>query len=753
MIIKKWGMMYMQKRSAILSGIFSGGAVLLLGFAIMYFLWIKIGSPQGLPGFFFYRAATIGDGICLPVLIGAAVVFNQLNKAFQSQGRKVSSIMAMTASFIAVAIQASWLIRDDTVLNWSIPIQHHFNVAGWYHSLFFVVMFGVIAYQLCRIWFVLRSRQAEYLWFEKVTYGLFIFAGALFLFMHVTDDYTQYLSIPILLSIVAAGILFIVMIYIKTASGTRNKELVSAAIMGVISAYSVSLVICMPEKGDIAIALGGGLCACFIWRVHNLSVAQIICKDFWTVIFYFGILYRVSALTDGAELMCTLLFLIVATTICEESSNREARGRVVSLIAVEGYLVINVFPVEIREINEVVNLLFTVVINALFNKEIRNYFTEVMTAEEKSNADQMNSREFEKIKGKAYLQIVIGILAAIALILHWLFDIDGGMGFVIEAGIIHVPKGLVGIMFLVTGILILFGTTQMRRYLAVKVATLIFSIFLFGLLIGIIVVNIGALPFSVWSHLKSVMLECSVWACIGAGILSAHGYYMNMVLLRGLPKKKSAIVMASIQLLCGIALAFAITVLILCQQTWKGLILIGVATVMGFIVIPFLHAKVFQYEHETIYVVGNNTLGGIAQDGLMICLLVFFVICMPCLYVSLSTNVIKSWLGAVFLISTAFLPVEYCLRNNVGHIKRQRKVLAEHPEEEDMWNVLHLCLVRQSKQTVFATFPYVCIAVGAAYGKRRMKSMERREILKDIYNTYIDADDYESEEDDNEGDD
>lgn len=169
MIIRKWGMMYMQKRSAILSGIFSGGAVLLLGFAIMYFLWIKIGSPQGLPGFFFYRAATIGDGICLPVLIGAAVVFNQLNKAFQSQGRKVSSIMALTASFIAVAIQASWLIRDDTVLNWSIPIQHHFNVAGWYHSLFFVVMFGVIAYQLCRTWFVLRSRQAEYLWFEKVT--------------------------------------------------------------------------------------------------------------------------------------------------------------------------------------------------------------------------------------------------------------------------------------------------------------------------------------------------------------------------------------------------------------------------------------------------------------------------------------------------------------------------------------------------------------------------------------------------------
>ena len=183
------------------------------------------------------------------------------------------------------------------------------------------------------------------------------------------------------------------------------------------------------------------------------------------------------------------------------------------------------------------------------------------------------------------------------------------------------------------------------------------------------------------------------------------------------------------------------------------MLLIGIATVIGFIVIPLLHGRVFQYEHRTFHVVGNKPLGGIAQDGLMICLIVFFVICMPCLYISLSEKNISVWLGAVFLVVTAFPPIQYCLRNNVEHMKRQRKLLVKYPEEEDMWNVLHECLVRQSKQTIFATMPYVCVAVAAAYGSRMMKSMERGEILKDIFNTYIDADDYKSEENDNEGDD
>lgn len=744
--------MYLQKKRAILIGIFSGMVILFFGFIIMYIMWELIGNPQELRGFFFYRAATIGDGICLPILVGSATAFNWYNNVFCNQGRKISLLMSLVASLIAVIIQASWLIRDDTVLNWSIPIKHHFNVAGWYHSIFFIVIFGVVSYQICEIWFVLRERQVEYLWFEKVLYSLFVFAGVLFLFMHITDDYSQYLSTPLLLVIVAGGTLIMLVVYLKTANGLHNEELLPATVMGVISAYSMSLMICMPARGNIIIAIGGGLCACFIWRLHNLSVTQIVCKDVWTTICYFVALYKISNLT-GKELVCSLLFLIVVTAICEEKSNKEARFRTISLLAVEGYLLLNIFPMEIREIDIFINLLFMAVIYSLFKKEIKDYFAEVIKAEEQLGTNQINSQRFKEIKGKAYLQITIGILAAVALIIHWLFATVNVIEIGSKAGDLYIPEEIIGIMLLIIGILLIFGTAQMRKHAAVKIVTVFLSVFLHVGLTIIIVINIGVFSFLSWSPLKWVMLACSACACIGTGVLSAHGYYMNMVWLRGLQKKKTSVGMAMLQLICGMSLTFAITVLILCQQTGKCLLLIGIATVTGFIVIPLLHGRVFQYEHRTFHVVGNKPLGGIAQDGLMICLIVFFVICMPCLYISLSEKNISAWLGAVFLVVTAFPPIQYCLRNNVEHMKRQRKLLVNYPEEEDMWNVLQECLVRQSKQTIFATMPYVCVAVAAAYGSRMMKSMERGEILKDILNTYIDADDYKSEENDNEEDD
>lgn len=453
-------------------------------------------------------------------------------------------------------------------------------------------------------------------------------------------------------------------------------------------------------------------------------------------------LYKISALTNIEELLLTLIVLTVLTVICEEKSNKEAKSRVISLIVLEIYLLINKFPIDIKEIDWFADLLFTVVIYFLFNKEIRNYFSEVISAEEKLTKNQITTQEFREIKGKAYLQITIGILAATLLIFHWIFGLAEKNTIMLRIGEWYLPKGLIGIMLLVAGILVIFGAECMRKYKMVKIATFCLSICLFVGMITCIVLNIGMLVFTEWSRLKLIMLLLSLCACIGTGILSAHGYYMNMVWLRGMKGKKLVAIMTLVQGIGGAFISFALTVLILCRQTWVTLILVGIVTVCVFIIIPLLHARVFQYDYEVSHVIGNKPLGGIAQDGLMICLIVFFIICMPCLYISLSTKGLKAWLEAVTLACTAFPPVSYCLRNNVEHVKRQRKVLEEYPEEENIWNVLHKCLVRQSWQTVFAAFPYVCIAVTASYGSSMIKSMERREIWKNIYYTYIDADDY-----------
>lgn len=402
----------MQKKRSILIGISSGVTVFLFGFAMMYFMWTRLGSPLGLPGFFSYRAATIGDGICLPIMIGSAMAFRQCGRGLYTRDTKINLVLSLAVSLIAVIVQASWLIRDDTVLNWSIPIQHHFNIAGWYHSLFFIVIFGGVAYQLCGIWFILRERETEYLWSEKVMYGLFVFAGALFILMYVTDDYSQYLSIPILLPIAAAGIVLMLMIYIKTANGIYIKELLPATIMGVVSAYCMSLMICVPVRGDITIALGGGLCACFIWRVEKNSVARLMVKDVFAIAVYASGLYIISGLPNTLEMVFIFVILSVFTILSECLYAGEMRNRCFSIIAVGIYILLNHFP--LANINPFINIFqaaFTVVVVLLFSKEIKDYFSVLVAAEIKKNENLIDKIEFRRIKCKVYLQITIGILA------------------------------------------------------------------------------------------------------------------------------------------------------------------------------------------------------------------------------------------------------------------------------------------------------------------------------------------------------
>lgn len=730
----------MQRKTALIIGISSATAIFAFGFGTMYVLWNIIGTSGKLPGLFYYKAATIGDGICLPVLIGSSMAFIQYNKYLLTYSNyKRSIFMAIIASIFAVIIQASWLVNNDTVLNWSIPISHHFNLAGWYHSLFFIVMFGIITYQLSEIWYVIRNKQIEYSWFEKVLFMLFVLSGTQFVLIFVSDDYGQYFSMVFLLMGVAIGILILFSIYLKSANKLLFKELLPVIFAGIFGAYSVSTYICVPSQGDVAIALGGALCTCFLWRVEKYSFSQIIYKDICTVLFYSCSLYIISGLHNAIELFFASLYLCVITIICEKLFNGEVRYRSFSLIVTEIYIIIHSFSEGETIIGILIEPIFTIIVYILFNKEIRDYFSVIVNAEEAQNKNHINRTEFKQRKGKAYFQIAFGILAIVILISRWLLDIAKSNKIKIEVGIINIPIRFIIVLLISSCVLFILGMKQNKKYLVSKIIAVFLTCFMFIILFLINIINIGVLPSLVWTPLKWIMLLCSIFACLGSAILSAHGYYMNVVWLRGLTKKYLAIVMAFIQFIGGIISNLFATILILCQQTWIHLILILIVTIIVYIAIPILNARVIQYEHDIYHVVGNSSLGGIAQDGLMITLVVFFAAYIPCVYISIINVIdINAVFGAIALICAAFSPVGFCMHNNVEHLERQKEVLINYPMEEEMWNVLHDCLVRQSKQTIFAMLPYVCIVVFFQIVNRLGKSETITEAIKDIINTYID---------------
>ena len=152
-----------------------------------------------------------------------------------------------------------------------------------------------------------------------------------------------------------------------------------------------------------------------------------------------------------------------------------------------------------------------------------------------------------------------------------------------------------------------------------------------------------------------------------------------------------------------------------------------------------------QYEYQESNVVPNTPLGGVAQNGLTFSLCIIFASYLPCLYCSTIKEMnLDILIGLVGLITTAFLPVGFCLKNNVEHISKQFQVAKNNPEEMKKWESLHTCLVLQSKLVVFSMLPYVIVATAAQLGILKDRNlMNAKEIL---LGTYIDRKSYDSEQ-------
>lgn len=215
--------------------------VLIFGFGIMcvlYYLWKDDNPSSNLPGLFYYKAAALGDPICLPLIIGA-LVYHRCNQDTKKGFFGKASIILGAIAFIAgVLIQAEWLINDNTGLNWSLPEPHRFNLGGWYHAVFFVVIItGIILL------------FTEYVWYSHIhptiiTDFVLYFAVVFFCLLHFIDDYINKEK-PITSITYAAIISIIICCILKTIQNHRleTQKIVSYVpiIASGITAYVISL--------------------------------------------------------------------------------------------------------------------------------------------------------------------------------------------------------------------------------------------------------------------------------------------------------------------------------------------------------------------------------------------------------------------------------------------------------------------------------------------------------------------------------
>lgn len=136
-------------------------AIFCLGFgALNVFAVLGLGDPR-LPGLYSFRAATVGDGILLPVLAYALVrAADPRGPASRFQTR-FSMAGGVLGALAGTGVQAWALMDPDARLNWTFPAPHYYNLPGWYHAVFLIVASGFFAQRLALLLAQMREEARD----------------------------------------------------------------------------------------------------------------------------------------------------------------------------------------------------------------------------------------------------------------------------------------------------------------------------------------------------------------------------------------------------------------------------------------------------------------------------------------------------------------------------------------------------------------------------------------------------------------
>jgi hypothetical protein len=139
----------------------AGITVLVWGFGAMLLFWLVGAWNPDLPGLFSYRAATLGDGVLLPVgvallVLGAGWLPNRAHR--ETLWTAVTAVLGLG---VAAGIQAVWLADSHPARNWTLPRAHEFTSAGWWHAIFFIGLVGATAGLACLVLRRLRRADTE----------------------------------------------------------------------------------------------------------------------------------------------------------------------------------------------------------------------------------------------------------------------------------------------------------------------------------------------------------------------------------------------------------------------------------------------------------------------------------------------------------------------------------------------------------------------------------------------------------------
>jgi hypothetical protein len=239
-------------------------------FALNVFYNLGFGRTR-LPGLYTSRAATIGDGILLPLFAYSLLQSVDLRALRRS---RLQAAFAAGGGILGVVVGAGIEVYDlsspTAPLDWTFPAPHRYNLPGWYHTLFLVLAAGFYGAALALALIQLREqarRDSAGAIGRLRSVGVLgaLFPGLAFVCLLEEDDLTAYPHLFVIVVATMVGVGIILGGLLTWACGTRNiRWCAFAVISSMLPALALSGFV-VPGEGvrpaSIAIACVVGLAA------------------------------------------------------------------------------------------------------------------------------------------------------------------------------------------------------------------------------------------------------------------------------------------------------------------------------------------------------------------------------------------------------------------------------------------------------------------------------------------------------------
>lgn len=730
--------------------------IFVIGFGVMSIFWLQAKTVYtGDRGFLYYKAATWGDGICLPLLVGSLLAYKMFLGESTKEQKVISYAIGTAMGIIGAVVQLSWIISDKVIPNWTIEV-HKFMPSGWYHAGYFVFMFWIIATLLAQVFFsrknnLLKEVSCEYVevvvWIKIIIW----FSGLGYIFMNSIDDrftsdgYMQQSIITLILFAVGALIYNFLSRSSESIRKSKNMEKQRrsdmkkqgrtdfvAIIIGCLSALGFGLSVYYGAREFVT----AFICATFSVAYVKPNMEQALTTGSYIFKVALPTFFLALVATNSSNMYIrvgfSILTLLVALFISPTPSHNKGRKRykykvvgtlLMFLALFQGFL----FS-EFGYVNEVSELMSSVasgIVTIVCAIYIPLIFKENIVNEE---------IKYEKVDKKIYIAYLMmffvglgGVLMLVVSLRMILLEFATGSSFDFAFGMANKNLILLGILSVAIIALILIKKFIRVKTVIIKSVTVILILVSY-LCIFFNIISMEMAEFIGGNHwIEIIFGAISLWVVISASAFVMFGFYENLVSIRGIKNntiipRLSAIITFLGCLVCCVVSVLAIDSANLGITSIPRFGVSIIAIIVSVIVLPTLCSAIIQSPEILDEDVTKNTASsgvfhvGVLMSGAIVmgALSELFVISMVSAFFEKSVNMIvyiNFFIILMVFVGVIYKMVKFCLEMNVKHMNMR---ISEANQTEAGQRALHLLnnhLRKQSILVVIMFFPYLIIPI------------------------------------------